>query len=144
MDFTKEIKYVVYVPDSSSGRVEMVESEVTKIATFKELSRKDPNQKKLFWKIISLFEGQEIDENELKGKSDKEKEDILAKTKIEPSTDKIAELTDKAIKTLLISTDEFTEQDKVEFLSDSIACINFGLWFLNNKCKPFFLKIQPG
>ena len=129
--FTKKVTFVSFVPDTTNIPVQMIEQEITKEATFKELSRKDPKQSKLFWRIISLFEGQQV-------------EDVETTQKIEPSTDKIADLTEKAIRTLLIVDENFTDEDKKEFLSDSIACINFGLWFLNEKCKPFFLKIQPG
>ena len=128
--FTKKITFVSYVPDASQGQIEMVETEITKEATFRELNRKDVKQSKLFWRIISLFEGQTVEGTDTQT--------------IEPSTDKIADLTEKAVKTLLITSDTFTEDDKKEFLSDSVAMINFGLWFLNVKCKPFFLKIQPG
>ena len=126
--FNKKITFVSFVPDTDG--IQMIESEVTKEATFKELNRKDAKQSKLFWRIISLFEGQQV-----------ESEDEVQR--IEPSTDKIADLTEKAIRVLLVVDDKFTEDDKKEFLSDSIACINFGLWFLNEKCKPFFLKIHP-
>ena len=126
--FTKKITFVSFVPDNDGQQ--MIESETTKEATFKELNRKDAKQSKLFWRIISLFEGQQA-----------ESEDEVQR--IEPSTDKIADLTEKAIRVLLVVDDKFTEDDKKEFLSDSIACINFGLWFLNEKCKPFFLKIHP-
>lgn len=128
--FTKKITFVSYLPNSEGS--DIVETEFVKVATFKELNRKDPRQSKLFWRIISLFEGQQIDEDS--------KDDVQ---KIEPSTDKIADLTEKAIKVLLIVDENFTDEDKKEFLSDSIACINFGLWFLNEKCKSFFLKIRP-
>lgn len=126
--FTKKITFITFVPDTDG--LQMIESEATKIATFKELNRKDTKQSKLFWRIISLFEGQQTESDE----------DVQ---KIEPSTDKIADLTEKAIRVLLVTDEIFTDEDKKEFLSDSIACINFGLWFLNEKCKPFFLKIQP-
>jgi CRISPR/Cas system-associated endoribonuclease Cas2 len=126
--FTKKITFVTFVPDKDG--LQMIESEATKEATFKELNRKDVKQSKLFWRIISLFEGQQTESDE----------DVQ---KIEPSTDKIADLTEKAIRVLLVTDENFTDEDKKEFLSDSIACINFGLWFLNEKCKPFFLKIHP-
>ena len=131
--FTKKITFTSFVPDTSGQ--EMVEQETTKTATFIELNRKDQRQEKLFWRIISLYQASEIE------KGDEESEDIK---RIEPSTDKISELTNKAIRTLLIVDENFTEEDKKDFLSDSIAKINFGLWFLNVKAQPFFLKIQPG
>lgn len=130
--FQKEITYTEFLPEVKDGQSEMVEKEITKTVTFQELSRKQKRHEKLVWSLSMLFDGQQLEET-----------DLNSVQSILPSTDKMCDVTKRAIKTLVICDDNFTERDKDEFLSDSIACINFGFWLLFVKYKHFFLKMRP-
>jgi len=124
--FEKEVSYISWgLNDEGTDTVENV---VTKVATFKELSRTDKLQHKLHFKLISLFEGLEKE----KGESDS----------VGISSDGLYDITVKAINILLIPTPSFTENDKKEFLSDSIALLEFGMWLFKEQFSPFFSKFK--
>jgi hypothetical protein len=101
--------------------------ETSKMATFKELSRVDKNQHKLHFMLISLF-------------SSTQNEDEENKTVID--SDSLYDLTVKAIKMLLVVNNSFNDTDKAEFLNDSGAILNFGLWALKEKFTPFLSMLN--
>lgn len=101
------------------------EKEVTKTATFKELSRTDKEQRKLQFTLMGLFKSSGVGE-----------------LKIDP--DSLCEVTEKAIDVLLvIDPVNFTETDKMQFLNDNGALITFGMWLLGDKISPFFSHLIP-
>lgn len=124
--FEKEVSYVSWEVDTEKN--ETVETVVTKTATFKELSRTDKTQHKLHFKLISLFEGLEKEKGE--------------ENSIGISSDGLYDITVKAINILFVPTDIFTEQDKKEFLNDSMALLDFGLWLFKEQFTPFFAKFK--
>ena len=99
--------------------------EISKIATFKELSRVAKDQHKLHFMLTTLFAGSSKDDGEVKIDSDS-----------------LYDLTVKAIKTLLVINDNFTEGDKTEFLNDSGSILEFALWALREKFTPFFSTLR--
>jgi hypothetical protein len=123
--FEKEISYVscVYNPETEKE----AEMSVVKTVTFKELSRLDKDQHKLHFKLISLFEGLEKDSDD---------------SSIGISSDALYDITVKAINILVINNDSFTAVDKKDFLSDSIALLEFGMWLFKEKFSPFFSKFK--
>jgi|YelNatPaOPRAMG01_1025707.scaffolds.fasta_scaffold91594_3 hypothetical protein len=122
--FEKEVSYVSWEVDTEKN--ESVETVVTKTATFKELSRTDKTQHKLHFKLISLVEGLKKEKGE--------------ENSIGISSDGLYDITVKAINILFVPTDSFTEQDKKEFLNDSMALLDFGLWLFKEQFTPFFAK----
>jgi len=120
--FEKEISYITNEVDVE--KEELTEVTKTKVATFKELSRLDPEQHKLHFKLMSLFEGLEKSKDE--------------ENTIGISTDALYDMTRKSINILLIPNENFTEIDKRDFLLDSIALLQFGIWLFKNKFSPFF------
>jgi hypothetical protein len=126
--FTKDIPFLTSV--IKDGTTEWTLEPIIKTATFKELSRTDRTQHKLHFKIISLFTGNPQNED------DDEKEKTLF------DSDVVYDLTVKCIKKLLVVDEKFTATDKEEFLNDSGAIINFGLWYLSNKITPFFSELN--
>lgn len=124
--FEKEVSYVSWEVDTEKN--ESVETVVTKTATFKELSRTDRAQHKLHFKLISLFEGLEKEKDE--------------ENSVGISSDGLYDITVKAINILFVPTDGFTEQDKKEFLNDSMALLDFGLWLFKEQFTPFFAKFK--
>ena len=99
--------------------------EISKTATFKELSRVARDQHKLHFMLTTLFAGSSKDGGEVKIDSDS-----------------LYDLTVKAIKTLLVINDNFTEGDKTEFLNDSGSILEFALWALHEKFTPFFSTLR--
>lgn len=135
--FPKKITYMSSVLDGHH----MVKKEVTKVATFKELDRLDKNQHKLHFMILSLYQNRVKDEGEI---------DDPSVSKIKLDSGALYDLTVKSIRTLILCAekqneemDAFVETDKAEFLNDSVAILNFGLWFLENHISPFFLNLNP-
>jgi hypothetical protein len=120
--YIKELKFITAVFDEKTEAV--IEKEVIKTANFKELSRLDKTQHKLHFKLISLFEGLE--------KSMDEQDSIGI------SSDGLYDITVKAVKILLVTDSEFTENDKNDFLNDSISLLQFGMWLFKEKFTPFF------
>jgi hypothetical protein len=104
------------------------EKEITKTATFKELSRTDREQHELHFMIMAAFE-------ETKGK------------KVKYDSSQVLQMTDIYIETCMLVNDgtnptiDITASDKLQFLNDSIAKLNFGLWLLNEKFAPFFSQL---
>lgn len=126
--FIKEISFISqeFIPNEQGGG-EWKPTIVKKNATFKELNRTDPTQKKLTWKIMGIFEGSEIDgEN----------------SSVNINTDGLSDITDKYVKTMLLVNDEFTETNKKEFLLDNGSMMKFGLWALQEKITPFFSELM--
>jgi hypothetical protein len=127
--FQKDVSFLskIFREDKISDTCDgWVEGPITKIATFKELSRTDKSQHKLHFKIIAIFEHFGTKEGE----------------EIKIDSDGVYDLTVKAIKDLLIIDDNFTVQDQAEFLNDSAAIFEFGFWLLGNKIAPFFSKFN--
>jgi len=124
--FEKEISYVSWEVDGEKN--ETVETIISKTATFKELSRTDKSQHKLHFKLMSLFEGLEKEKGE--------------ENSVGISTDGLYDITVKAINILFVPSDGFTELDKKEFLNDSVALLEFGLWLFKEKFSPFFMKFK--
>jgi hypothetical protein len=125
--FQKEVTFLSKTPNSFNIETNAWDYEqVTKTATFKELSRTDRDQHKLHFKIVALFTGGNIEREE----------DEKAGTTLE--SDDIYDLTVKCIKKLLIIDENFTAQNREEFLTDSGAIMNFGFWLLGEKIAPFF------
>ena len=129
--FQKEITFISKVAkETGEGKgIEWVEEEVTKQATFKELNRTDKDQHLLHGKILTLSVNSSDDDDE-------------GKKKINVDSDGVIHLSKKAINCLLIPDENFTAADKKDFLSDSIAVINFGLWLIAEKVSPFFSKFK--
>lgn len=118
--FIQKVFYADKVSDTCDG---WLEEPVTKFATFKELSRTDKSQHKLHFSIVGIFEHFGAKEGE----------------EIKIDSDGLYDLTIKAIKTLLITDkSDFTDADKTEFMNDSGAIFDFGMWLLGNKIAPFF------
>ena len=124
--FTKEISWVGYEVDTE--KTETVETKRTKTATFYELNRTDKRQHKLHFKLISLFEGLEKSKDEVDS--------------IGISSDGLYDITVKAINILIIENESFNNVDKREFLNDSIALLEFGMWLFKEKFAPFFSTFQ--
>lgn len=124
--FEKEITWVGWDVDAENNTT--VETPRTKIATFKELSRTDKTQHKLHFKLLALFEGLE---------KSKDEEDSIG-----ISSDGLYDITVKAVNILFVASDQFNEADKKEFLNDSIALLEFGLWLFKEKFSPFFSKFK--
>ena len=95
------------------------EKEETKMATFKELSRIDKDQRKFQFLLTSVFKSKGIDE-------------------IQIDHEVLCDITEQAIHVLLVTDENFTSTDKTQFLNDNIAIIQFGLWLLKEKLTPFF------
>lgn len=120
MTFEKEIRFI----HRSLVNTNWVKEETPKMATFEELDRTNQDQAKLQGKILSLYQSQQIDEDNEKGT-------------FRLDTDALYDISIKCIKKLLIVDQTFTETDKKEFLADNIAVYRFGLWFLENHLGPF-------
>ncbi len=118
--FTKEIKFV----SNQLGEDEQFSLvEVTKTATFKELSRTDKDQHMLPFMMAALFE-------------------VSGKNTAKISDQQLYDLTVKCIDTLLIEDEIFTSQDKTEFMNDSFAIFKFGWWLMGEKITPFFQNLM--
>ena len=127
--FQRSISFISKIFDStmvSQMHTGWIEGPVTKVATFKELSRTDRSQHKLHFKIIAIFE-------HFKAGDD---------GNIKIDSDGVYDLSVKAINTLLVTDKDFTDQDKAEFLNDSAAIFDFGFWLLGEKITPFFSKFN--
>lgn len=123
--FTQSISFLSKVFNEDNNQWE--EKPIIKTATFKDLIRTDKSQHKLHFKIISIFEHFGVKEDGPEMKID---------------SDGIYDLTVKAVNTLLVTDESFTVQDKAEFLNDSAALFEFGLWLLGAKIAPFFSKFN--
>lgn len=108
------------VNEESAGHIETL---VTKTATFKELSRTDREQHELHFAIIDFYAGTNTTKK---------------KTKVRLDIRDALPLVEDCIETLLIPTNDFTAEDKEEFLSDSGALFTFAMWMLKEKLSLFF------
>ena len=126
MTFEKEIGFLSNVFNSESNEWGL--DVVKKTASFNELSRTDKRQHKLHFMMIALFEATPGENGEA--------------DKMSLDSDKMYDLTSKAVKTLLIVDEKFTEQDKSEFLNDSGALFTFGMWLLGEHITPFFSSLM--
>jgi hypothetical protein len=130
--FQKDITFLSKTPDSFNQETGKWEpKEIIKTATFKELDPNDKEQHKLHFKIVSIFEN--FGEKEIGDDGN---------PKVTINSDGIYDLTVKAIKTLLLPDENFTVQDKSEFLNDSGALFDFAFWLLPEKITPFFSKFK--
>lgn len=123
--FQKEISFISptnFNQELNGGMGAFEEKEITKLATFKELSRTDRDQHELHFMIMAAFQ-------ETKGK------------RIKYDSSQVLAMTDSYIETCLIIDESFTTADKTQFLNDSIAKLKFGLWLLNEKFAPFFAQL---
>ena len=128
--YTKEISFISPTAfDATKGQMgQFEEKEITKTATFKELSRTDREQHELHFMIMAAFQ-------ETTGK------------KVKYDSSQILEMTDIYIETCMLVNDglnpqiDITATDKMQFLNDSIAKLKFGLWLLNEKFSPFFAQL---
>jgi hypothetical protein len=119
--FKKEISYLsLQIVDGEHKEVE-----VTKTFTFKDLSRRDPEQGKLFFRVSSIVGSNEDGAYNI-------------------DSDALYDLTKKALSVLMLTGSDYetTEIDKREVVSDSGALLSFGIWFLKEKYMPFFLQYK--
>lgn len=126
--FTKEVTYLQTSSEQvkpGSKEMEVVTKEVTKTATFRELSRTEASQHKLQFELIGATINSKTEDGNV----------VL-------NWASLYDITVKSINTLLVITPEFTENDKKRFLNDSKALINFGTWFLGEKLTPFFSQLM--
>lgn len=100
-----------------------------KTATFHELSRTDKSQQKLCFEIVGIY-------SSFGGKNE-EGESVF-----NINGEALHDMTLKCIKTLLILNENFNATDKVEFLQDSGALIEFGMWMMGEKITPFFSQLM--
>lgn len=125
LTFQKEISFISptsWNPELNNNMGGHEEKEITKTATFNELSRTNREQHELHFMIMGAFDS-------IGGK----------KVKYDPKV--VLEMTDQFIESALIVNESFTAADKTQFLNDSIAKLNFGLWLLNEKFAPFFSQL---
>jgi hypothetical protein len=128
--FTKELTWVGWEIDPNSETNETVLTERTKTATFKELNRTDETQHKLIFKISELFDSKSVRDED-------------GNTDVDLNSASFCDLIKKAVKDLLITDKDFTEQDKRELLQDALGLMSFGFWMLQNHFTPFFSKFNP-
>jgi hypothetical protein len=126
--FTKDISFInpsFFDPELKNGMGDHCEKEITKTATFKDLSRTDKDQRKFQFMLMSVFKS--------KGEGE-----------LQIDHDMLCDITEKAIEVLLITDAvNFTDIDKGQFLNDNGAIINFGMWLLGEKISPFFSLLIP-
>ena len=127
--FQRSITYAQVIPVANTedvNAIDWIEQDVTKTATFKELKKTDVDQHKLHFKIIAIGESSTIGDD---GRP------VI-------NTDAMYDLSVKTIKTLLIPDENFTAEDKKDFLGDSSAILAFGMWMWAEKFNPFFSKFK--
>jgi len=119
--FEKEVKFLSLEFNGETNKWD--EKEVTLVATFKDLDRRDKEQHKLHFKLVSLF-------------------NISAEDgEAEISSDRLYDITSQFVKLMLIPTDQFTATNKNELLQDSGALFELGMWLMKEKLGPFFLNL---
>jgi hypothetical protein len=122
--FEKEIEFITW--EYSDEAKTTIEKSVVKTATFAELNRTDARQHKLHFKIISLFQSQNANDP----------------ASVELDSDALYDITCKSVDVLLTINEAFTEADKKDFLNDSIALLQFGIWLFKEKMTPFFGSLK--
>lgn len=127
--FQKEISFLSKQAISKEdGSMEWEMASVTKTALFKELDKTDRDQHKLHFKLTSITGMLDI-------KKDEERDPNTLKI----DSDVLYDITVKAFKTLVVvDKDSITVEERTEFLNDSSAIFEFGMWFFSNKFLPFF------
>jgi hypothetical protein len=123
--YTKEVNYI-----SRQIVGEVWENVIiAKTATFAELSRIDPRQNKLQWKIMEMMESANVDDDTQKAHL---------------NSGALCDLVYKYVREMLVIDDVavFSEQDKTEFMKDNGAIMQFGLWALQEKISPFFSMLM--
>jgi hypothetical protein len=103
---------------------QVIDAEVTKKVTFNALNRRVESQHKLHFMIVSLFNGNTDDDD------------------ITINTDKLLDITKKAINCLIVISEEFTEIDKKELLTDSMALLPLGMTLFKEVFTPFFSTLK--
>lgn len=101
-------------------------SKVEKEVTFDELDETIKAQHRLHFKIIGLY------------KTEQSETTNEVKFKIDPDT--LYEITVEAIKVLAHVDETFGEGDLKEFLTDSLAILKFGRWFMGEHMVPFVIE----
>lgn len=121
--FQKDISFInpAFFDEATKDHIE---KEVTKTATFNELSRTNKDQRKFQFMLMSVFKS--------KGEGE-----------LQIDHDMLCDITEKAIEVLLIIDENFTETDKIQFVNDNGAIISFGMWLLREKINPFFSLLIP-
>lgn len=126
--FQKDISFIsptAFNQEANNGLGAFEEKEVTKPATFKELSRTDKDQRKFQFMLMSIFKAKDNGD-------------------IQVDHDVLCDITEKAIEVLLVvDPNGFTDADKLQFLNDNGAVISFGMWLLKEKINPFFSQLIP-
>lgn len=95
-----------------------IEKEESKVATFKEFSRVDREQRRYQFMVTAIIKSS--------GESTIVDHEVLC------------DITEKFIDINLVIDASFTAQDKLQFLNDNVAVIDFALWLLKEKITPFF------
>lgn len=124
--FQKEITFLSPTAFNEKTK-KFEEAEISKVATFKELSRLDRSQHDLHFMIMNAF-------NQTKGND------------FHLDTTNFMKMTDMFIENALMTKDdepttEITQNDKIQFLNDSIGKLAFGMWLFKEKFTPFFQKL---
>lgn len=134
--FTKEISVMQKVfgrVDDDPNTLPTFSEKLGKVnATFNELSRTNRSQRKLAMfinTVIRKFGFEEIDDPKAEGGK---------RLKIQIDDEAVSDLTEKFIETCSVYTNEYTEANKNEILTDSGAMYSFGMWLLVEKIGPFF------
>lgn len=123
MTFQKEITFI-NPAFFDTETAQHIEKEVSKTATFNELSRTDKTQRKYQAMLMSIFKAKESGDLQI-------------------DYDVFTDIAEKAVETLLVTNETFTDVDKNQFLSDNGAIIDFGMWMLNEKITPFLPILIP-
>jgi hypothetical protein len=122
--FKKELTYLEVVGVEDDGITPKMQP-TTKNVTFKELSQTDKSQGRIFFLMRPLFQNVKM---------------VGGGEKVIADPNVLYDLIMYVIDALLIQDEDFSEQNKVEFLNDNFAVMCFGEWFLNEKASPFFFR----
>ncbi len=95
-----------------------VEKEECKVATFKEFSRTDREQREFQFLVTSIIKS------------------TGSTTIVDPKV--LCDITEQFIEVNLLLDASFTATDKLQLLNDNVAIIDFALWLLKEKITPFF------
>jgi hypothetical protein len=118
--FEKEVTFVSNAYNPETKQIE--DCFVTKTATFKELSRSNPDHYDYAWDVLQMY----------KKVGDGKDADVIAVKRV------AAPLVRQYVNDMLILNEKFTETDKKEFLADNGALAMFGIWLTNSKFIVFF------
>lgn len=129
--FDRQVSFISKGYDGANDKY--TREKVKKTATFKELDATEKTQHRLHFLITSVFKSSEIDQT-----------DPGKKATVKIDTDVLYDLVVKSINVLWVETPAFSSLEKEEFLTDSGALLDFGMWFLEEKLTPFFLTLMAG